>query len=67
MPEEPRVVKGWLGWAVVGEDHVVYAKTREEALRRYWAVVGHPADDGQSENVGQEVEHVADDVRLADR
>jgi hypothetical protein len=67
MPEEPRVVKGWLGWTVVGEGHAVYAKTRKEALRRYWTVVGHPPEDAQTENVGQEVEHVIDDVRLADR
>jgi len=47
--EEPKVVKGWMGWAAVGGGVMVYAKTRKEALRRYWAAMGdEPSADAPS-------------------
>ncbi len=43
---EPKVIKGWLGWAVADDELLVYASTRAEALRRYWSKVGkQPQDD----------------------
>ena len=46
---EPKVIKGWLGWAVVGDGLIVYARTKAEALRRYSAKLAEfepPEQDG---------------------
>lgn len=32
---EPKLVKGMLGWAAIGDGLIVYAKTKAEAQRRY--------------------------------
>ena len=34
---EPKLVKGWLGWAAIGYGLMVYAPTKAEALRRFRA------------------------------
>lgn len=34
---EPKLVKGMLGWAAIGDGLIVYAKTKAEAQRRFRA------------------------------
>jgi hypothetical protein len=52
-PGEPKLIKGWLGWAAVGQGVVVYARTRKEALLRYntRVVAAKPSADKIIEDV----------------
>ena len=51
---EPKVIKGWMGWAVVGDGCFVYAKTRAEALRRYQDKV--PLSDAQAQPITEPID-----------
>jgi hypothetical protein len=65
--QEPKMVKGMLGWAAIGAGHMVYAKSRSEALRRWKAAVAaqQSINPGTSEIVAQ-VEEVSEDVVTPD-
>ena len=34
------MIRGWLGWAVVGDEAYAYAKSMVEAWQRYWEKLG---------------------------
>ena len=59
---EPKLVKGQLGWAAIGDGFMVYAKTRKEALRRYEAAVGSSEQPASTEDA--HVGDVSENVRL---
>ena len=59
---EPKVIKGWLGWAVVGDGLIVYARTKAEALRRYSAKLAEFEPPQQDGPVPQQEGPVAEDV-----
>ena len=63
--EPPKVIKGWLGWAVIGGDVMVYARTRAEALRRWADRVGTTCPPGAAATVvSQNGQPFAENVRL---
>ena len=59
---EPKLVKGQLGWAAIGDGFMVYAKTRKEALRRYEAAVESSKQPASTEDV--HMDDVSEGVRL---
>ena len=59
---EPKLIKGLLGWAAIGDGFMVYAKTRKEALRRYEAAVASSDQPASTEDV--HVDDVSEGVRL---
>ena len=64
--EPPKVIKGWLGWAVIGNDGMVYARTRAEALHRWAAKFGHdPSASEQQPVIRENVEALGQQL-LAD-
>ena len=65
--EPPKVIKGWLGWAVVGNDGMVYARTRAEALDRWAAKFGQQPGLSEPQQVMRENVEVRGQGLLADR
>lgn len=54
---EPKLVKGMLGWAAIGDGLIVYAKTKAEAHRRYRAAL---ESEGSNQAGSETSERVAD-------
>jgi hypothetical protein len=50
---EPKLVRGMLGWAAIGDGLIVYAKTKAEARRRFRA-----AQEAESQPPETRAEHV---------